>query len=221
MKPLRSDTTTKGPLAAASRSLWRATGMRGGENVLELLCGGFPAAPIYTLIHNRPSVSPAINRHVMHTSWLNSVPGVYESYRNMLPLFPFAVRTLKPDAADLMISTSHCVAKGIGRPPGGKHVCYCFTPMRYAWLFHEEYFGRNPVKRLLVAPILAWLRRWDRRSSDGVDHFVAISDHVRKRIQNFYERDADVVYPPVDTDYYTPGSERSGDFDLIVSALVP
>ncbi len=197
------------------------TGMRGGENVLELLCNGFQSAPIYTLIHNRPSVSAAINRHPLQTSWLNSLPGIYESYRNMLPMFPSAIRSMKLEKTDLLISTSHCVAKGIGRPEGGKHVCYCFTPMRYAWLFHDEYFGRNPAKRILIAPMLSWLRRWDRKSSDGVDHFIAISEHVRQRIQLFYNRDADVVFPPVDTLYYTPESERSGDFDLIVSALVP
>jgi glycosyltransferase involved in cell wall biosynthesis len=93
--------------------------------------------------------------------------------------------------------------------------------MRYAWLFYGEYFGTNPVKKVTLAPILAALRRWDKRSSQRVDRFVAISGCVRDRIRRFYERDADVVFPPVDTDRLTPGGRREGNYDLIVSGLSP
>jgi glycosyltransferase involved in cell wall biosynthesis len=198
------------------------TGMRGGERVLETLCLGFPNAPIFTLFHNPKAVSPIINRHRIWTSWLQPVPGVTRYYRYLLPLFPSAIELMDAPPAELLISTSHCVAKGLKPKPGMKHLCYCFTPMRYAWLFYDEYFGKSAVKAALAKVLLPVLRKWDFTSSRRVDRFVAISRHVQQRIQDFYQRDADVVYPPVDTERWTPGQNvRSGDFDLIVSALVP
>ena len=197
------------------------TGMRGGERVVELLCQGFPDAPIYTLIHDRNAVSESINRHPVQTSVLQHVPGITRSYRYFLPLHPWAISRFQPAPADLLISTSHCVAKGLPRPPGALHLCYCFTPMRYAWTFYDEYFGRNPVKAAILKPILKRLRRWDRENADGVDRFVAISHHVQKRIQAFYGRESDVVYPPVDIERCTPGEDGHDGFDLVVSALVP
>jgi glycosyltransferase involved in cell wall biosynthesis len=197
------------------------TGMRGGERVLDLLGRAFPDAPLYTLIHNRAAVSPAINAHPIHTSWLQRVPGIQRHYRYFLPLYPAAVSGWRPPAADLVISTSHCVAKAIRVPAGARHLCYCFTPMRYAWTFYRDYFGNQPIKNALVRPLLAWLRRWDRRTAGTVDRFVAISRHVQDRIRKFYGRESDVVYPPVNTDFYTPYGPRAGTFDLIVSALVP
>lgn len=197
------------------------TGMRGGERVLELLCEGFPGAPIHTLIHDPSRISPVINRHPVHTSPLQRIPGAARYYRYGLPLHPWAIRRFRPAPADLLLSTSHCVAKGLPRPPGARHLCYCFTPMRYAWTFYEEYFGANPVKKALLQPVLRRLRAWDRAHSAEVDRFVAISRHVRERIRSFYDRDADVVYPPVDTDRCTPDAGGHDGFDLIVSALVP
>ena len=198
------------------------TGMRGGERVLELLCEGFPDAPIHTLIHDPNGVSDTINRHPIHTSVLQRVPHITRRYRYFLPVHPWAVSRFQPESADLLISTSHCIAKGLPRPPGARHLCYCFTPMRYAWTFYEEYFGTNPVKEMVLKPILRALRHWDHNNSYRVDRFVAISHHVQKRIQKFYGRDADVVYPPVDTERCTPGTDADHDgYDLIVSALVP
>jgi glycosyltransferase involved in cell wall biosynthesis len=197
------------------------TGMRGGERVLELLCELFPAAPILTLIHNRSAISETINRHPVSVSFLQHVPGIMTTYRNYLPLFPAAINSLSVPPCDLVISTSHCVAKALRAPPGARHLCYCFTPMRYAWLFQEEYFGRNRCKRNLAAPLLAILRHWDRRTSSRVDRFIGISRHVQERITSFYGREADVVYPPVNTAYWTPAPVSREDYDLIVSALVP
>lgn len=197
------------------------TGMRGGERVLEILCDGFPRAPIYTLLHHAPSVSETINRHPIHPSWLQKLPGIHEHYRNLLPLFPMTIQGFRIQPADLVLSLSHCVAKSIPHPPGTPHLCYCFTPMRYAWLFHDEYVGRNPLKRLAVRPLLAWLRRWDRATAARVTRFVAISRHVQDRIRRFYGRESDVVYPPVDLDQWTPDYRAPSGFDLIVSALVP
>jgi glycosyltransferase involved in cell wall biosynthesis len=198
------------------------TGMRGGERVLEIFADGFPDASIHTLIHDPAAVSASINRHPIVTSPLQRVPGITRRYRYFLPVHPWAISRLRAAPADLLISTSHCVAKGLPRPPGARHLCYCFTPMRYAWTFYEEYFGSNPVKKALLKPVLKKLRRWDHDNSARVDRFVAISQHVKRRIEKFYGRDADVVYPPVDTERCTPGpdSEHQG-YDLVVSALVP
>jgi len=198
------------------------TGMRGGERVLEILCDGFPKAPVYTLFRNQAAISEKINSHPVWTSYLQFFPGITKQYKNLLPLFPGAIELMRPENADLLISTSHCVAKALPHEKDCKHLCYCFTPMRYAWLFFDEYFGNKPVFRYLAKPILAWLRRWDKRTASSVDVFVAISEHVRKRIKNFYGRDADVVYPPVDTDTWTPSPVPTlNSYDLVVSALVP
>ncbi len=217
------------PLKTALAHDW-LTGMRGGERVLELLCRLFPEAPIYTLIHDPNAVSTTINSHQIHTSWLQRIPGITRHYRPFLPLFPAAARSFSPQPADLFISASHCVAKGIAPPPGSRRLCYCFTPMRYAWVCPKDYFGRNPLVALLIKPLLAALRRWDIAANSRVDKFVAISRHVQQRIRDYYGRDADVVYPPVDTEYWTPdptaeqppGPGRElGEYYLVLSALVP
>ena len=197
------------------------TGMRGGERVLEILCRGFPKARIYTLIYNSKAVSRHISRHRVTTSWVQKIPGIEKHYRNLLPLFPSAINSIKPYDAEIIVSCSHCVAKSLLVVKGTQHLCYCFTPMRYAWLFQEEYL-RNPVKRAIAAPLLKYLRWWDKKTANRVDRYVAISHHVRQRIMTFYERDADVVYPPADTDYFTLNAEEDRDeADLIISALVP
>jgi len=197
------------------------TGMRGGERVLETLCSVFPDAPVYTLFYNKKAISPIINRHTIKTSFLQYLPGIFSYYRNLLPLFPFAIRTFQLPPADVIISLSHCVAKAF--PSNNKpHLCYCFTPMRYAWLFYDEYFGGNPLKSILAKPLISMIRKWDFTTAQQVTKFVAISKTVASRISKFYGIKADVVYPPVDTDFYTPSHNySSGNFDLIVSALVP
>lgn len=198
------------------------TGMRGGEKCLELLCAGFPDAHLHCLIHRRGRVSQVIENRPIHTSILQRVPGIFQHYRYFLPMFPLAIRTAGRPDGDLLISTSHCAAKGLPVARHTRHLCYCFTPMRYAWTFHEEYFGSSPLKRALLAPPLAGLRVWDKANSANVDRFVAISRHVQDRIRRFYDRDADVVYPPADTNFYTPGENGAReDTDLVVSALVP
>jgi glycosyltransferase involved in cell wall biosynthesis len=198
------------------------TGMRGGEKVLELLAAGFPAAPLYCLLHKPGSVSDVITRRTIHTSVLQHVPGVFKHYRYLLPTFPLAIRTLGRVDADLLISTSHCAAKALRTTSRTRHLCYCFTPMRYAWTFHDEYFGASKLKQALLAPMLGSMRRWDKANSAGVDRFVGISRHVQQRIEQFYHREADVVYPPADTSFYMPDSTVAReDFDLVVSALVP
>jgi len=198
-------------------------GMRGGERCLDLICKEFPQAELYTLLFRPELVSDAIRNRRVHASGLQRVPGFREHYRWFLPLFPLAIESFRlPAGTDLVLSTSHCAAKGIRPPPGAKHLCYCFTPMRYAWSLQEEYFGRNPLKRAVLELALARLRAWDRAASDRVDRFVAISRHVQERIRRFYGRESAVVYPPVATQYFTPDARGGHDgYDLVVSALVP
>ena len=221
-------TTTDNPLtrAAVGRRIvlghdW-LTGMRGGERVLEQFCKAFPNAPLATLLANPSSVSEAIRDRQIVTSFMQRIPGVARNYRKMLPIMGAAATSLRIPPGDLLLTTSSCVAHAFRPPKGMKMLCYCFTPMRYAWLFPKEYLG--PVKAALAAPYFAHLRRWDRRHAQHVDRFVAISRHVQERIRSFYGRESDVVYPPVDTDRCTPapdGGEANGGYDLIVSALVP
>jgi glycosyltransferase involved in cell wall biosynthesis len=198
-------------------------GMRGGERCLDLICKEFPQAELYTLLYRPELVSEAIRSRKVHVSGLQRVPGFREHYRWFLPLFPMAIESFcVPEGTDLVLSTSHCVAKGLVPPKGAKHLCYCFTPMRYAWSMQAEYFGRNRVKRAALDLALGRLRKWDRMASARVDRFVAISHHVKGRIEKFYGREAAVVYPPVATQFFTPDAPGGNDgYDLVVSALVP
>ncbi|MFO0908392.1 MAG: glycosyltransferase [Isosphaeraceae bacterium] len=204
------------------------TGMRGGEKCLEVLCRAFPDATLHTLIHRRGALSPAIERMTIQTSPLQHVPGVFHHYRRLLPIMPMATKTWRTGQVDLVVSLSHCVAKAIRVPRGVPHVCYCFTPMRYAWEGRDAYLERwrgRPMRRALALTLLNAMRDWDRRSARQVSHFVAISETVRQRISACYGRESRVIHPPVDTVYYTPDPARSSDRRtapyLVVSALVP
>ncbi len=195
-------------------------GMRGGEKVLEALLEIYPQADIFTLFHESGTVSHSIESHMIRTSWLNRIPGVYRHYRNLLPLFPSAAESLDAGAYDLVISSSHAVAKGI-HTGKATHICYCHTPMRYIWDAENDYTFRG-IKKHAMRAVRGQLRRWDCESSARVHHFIANSSFVRQRIQAYYGRDAQVIHPPIDTDFFTPsdGNERS-DFYLAVGALVP
>ncbi len=205
------------------------TGMRGGEKVLEVLCDLFPAAPIYTLFHFPGSVSATIERHPIHTSFLQRAPGVRRHYRRYLPLFPAAIEEFDLAGYDLVVSTSHCVAKGAIPAPGACHVCYCHTPMRYAWDQEHAYFPRRTgVAARLRGVVLARLRAWDVASAPRVDLFVANSRFVAQRIRRYSGRDAEVAHPPVDVDFFTPapGGDDAprrgpGGYCLVVAALAP
>lgn len=199
------------------------TGMRGGERCLEVFCELYPEADLFTLLHVPGSVSPVIERRRIVTSFVQRLPRASTAYRRYLPLFPAAIERLDLRGYDLVLSSSHCVAKGVRVPPGTLHVCYCFTPMRYVWDMYDDYFGqgRGLLTRALMPPVAAALRRWDRRSSARVHHFVAISRHVAARIQSCYGRSAEVIYPPVDLDRIPLTQESDGEFYLVVSALAP
>ncbi len=199
------------------------TGMRGGEKVLLELVRLLPEADVFTLLWNRGSVAPEIERRVRATSFLQKLPFIATAYRNYLPLFPAAIRSLDLGGYDLVLSSSHAVAHAAPVPPGARHISYVHTPMRYLWDARADYFqfGRGRLwKRAALATVSPWLRRFDRRAALRVDRFVANSRHVRDRIRRIYGRDAEVIYPPVDTDFFTPGAPPE-DYYLIVSSLEP
>jgi glycosyltransferase involved in cell wall biosynthesis len=195
------------------------TGMRGGEKCLEVLCRRWPSAPLFTLLHRKASISAVIEKRAVYTSWLQALPAIHRYYRYMLPLMPLAVRGWRLPACDLVVSCSHCVAKAAGAPRGAHHVCYCLTPMRYAWHLRDAYFGRKPQRP--AARLLQWLQDWDRETAQGVSHFIAISRTVQRRITECYGRSSTVIYPPVDTDFYCPAPTPRENYYLAVSAFAP
>ena len=198
------------------------TGMRGGEAVLEGILDALPEAEIFTLFHFPGSVSEKIESRVIHTSNVQNLAQRASDYRHLLPLFPHAVRRWDLSAYDLIVSSSHCVAKGVNAR-GKPHLCYCHTPMRYIWDRFDDYFPRSrPMRRAAAMSVAPWLRRWDVSTAAEVTQFVANSRFVRDRIQRFYGRDAEIVHPYVDDAFLAPPiqNERE-DYHIVVSALVP
>jgi glycosyltransferase involved in cell wall biosynthesis len=201
------------------------TGMRGGEKVLEAIAELFPDATVHTLLHVRGSVSAPLERHPERRSFVQWLPSAVRHYRRYLPLFPTAIEQFDFDPYDLVISTSHCAAKSVVVPGRALHVCYCHSPMRYAWDQFDSYFGPAQIGRAasrLLRPVLARLARWDAATAGRVDRYVANSHYVAGRIRRYYNRGSTIVYPPVDTTFYRPDTARSPEpFFLVVSALVP
>ena len=200
------------------------TGMRGGERALEGLCRLYPNAELFTLLHHPGTVSSLLEKRQPHVSFVQQIPFSRKLYRHYLPIFPIAVEQFDFDRFDLIISTSHCVAKSIVKPGRARHLCYCFTPMRYAWDQFEVYFGVErigPIANALARPVFHQLARWDAGTAGRVDRYVAISNYVAGRIQRYYNRPAAVVYPPVDTVFFHPATTEASPAALIVSALVP
>ena len=200
------------------------TGMRGGEKVLEALCAVFPDAPLYTLLHLPGSVSRVIEQRTIRTSFLQGLPLVDKRYRHYLPLFPLAAESLRLPACDLVLSTSHCVAKGVRPPTGALHVSYLHTPMRYVWDLYDQYFGpgRGGLARHVMPFFRGYLQAWDVKSAGRVDHYLANSAHVAQRIARHYHRPATVIHPPVEAARFVPvPTAEVEDYYLVVSALAP
>ncbi|MFA3784114.1 glycosyltransferase [Melioribacteraceae bacterium 4301-Me] len=199
------------------------TGMRGGEKVLEVLCELYPQATLITLLHNKGSLSSTIEKMSIKTSFIDRLPFKEKKYRNYLPLFPLAIESIDFSEFDLIISSSHAVAKAAKPNKNALHICYCHTPMRYIWDMYDDYFGKGKANffvRKAMKLILPKLRQWDVRTSNHVHYFIANSKNVAERIKKYYQRQADVIYPPVDTSLFSL-SNKCEDYFLIVSALVP
>ena len=204
--------------------------MRGGEKALEVFCEMFPDADLFTLVHLPGTTSPTIERRRVQRSPIQWLPFAGRLYRQYLPLFPVAVEQFDLDGYDLVISTSHCAAKSVVVTGRARHLCYCLTPMRYAWDQFDAYFGPDRVGKLgnrALRPVLAALARWDRATEARVHRYLAISQYVARRIALYYNRQSTLVYPPVDTEFYAPlpetpaGPSHSQPRFIVVSALVP
>jgi glycosyltransferase involved in cell wall biosynthesis len=199
------------------------TGMRGGEKCLEVFCEIFPQAHLYTLLHVPGTVSKTIESMDIRVSPLQKMPFASTKYRYYLPLFPRIVDhwSVSDEPYDLVLSSSHCVAKALKFPNAKRTVCYCFTPMRYLWCQTENYYRGN-WRQTALNLVKERLKKWDLESNEAVQEFIGISDHVSDRIRRFYKRDAKTIYPPVSVDFYqlNPNQPRK-DYYLVVGALEP
>ena len=202
--------------------------MRGGEKVLEAMCELYPDATLHTLVRVEGAVSRAIERHDIRTSIVQRFPNAARLYRHYLPFFPTAVELLDLDDYDLIISSSHCAVKSVVPSGRALHVCYCHSPMRYAWDQFDAYFGPDqvgPVRSGVLRHVMAGLARWDAATAGRVDVFLANSQYVARRIRRYYNRGSTVVYPPIDTEFYrrtsAAGAAEPTPHFLVVSALVP
>jgi glycosyltransferase involved in cell wall biosynthesis len=193
-------------------------GSRGGEKVLEAICRMLPEADIFTLFYDPAVVSPLIRSKNVQASFLNPLK---RFHRGMLPLMPLALEAFDLRSYDLVISSESGPAKGVLTTSSCRHLCYCHTPMRYLWELHSAYlhdFGQNPFKRALMAPLASYLRTWDYATAARVDHFIANSWNVRRRIWKTYRRKAKVIYPPVAVEsFYHACSEG---YFLMVAEMV-
>ena len=189
--------------------------IRGGEKVLREVADLFPDAPIYTHVCVPQVRDELLPGRLVRTTWVNRVPKASRIYPALLPLMALALKSIPTHAFDLLVSFESGPAKGVACPAGAFHVCYCHTPMRYIWDLADEYRRRVPT---LLRPLFDLqgmaLRAWDRSTARGVDLFLANSRNVRDRIWAHYRRESEVVYPPVDTDFFVldPLRAREGYF---------
>ncbi|MGQ9594983.1 MAG: glycosyltransferase [Anaerolineae bacterium] len=194
----------------------------GAERVLEALKEVFPEAPVFTSIYWREGMPATYRTWRIVTSFLDRMPGIYRHHQLFLPLYPLAFESFDLSGFDVVLSNKSGFCHGVLTPPETLHICYCLSPTRYVWDYRRyaerERLGR--VASALLAPLLSYLRMWDRLAADRVDHFVAISREVQARIAKFYRRESTLLYPPVDTERIRPGSGHE-DYFLIVSRLVP
>jgi glycosyltransferase involved in cell wall biosynthesis len=202
--------------------------MGGAENVLEEMVALFPGAPIYTSMYDAGHMPESYRQWPIHTSFMQRLPGVLIHHQRYLPVYPIAFGATDLSSYDLVISNKSGFCHGVKSQgavgQAALHVCYCLTPTRFLWLF-DQYREREQMSALVSAalrPLMALLRRWDYAAAQRVDHFIAISTEVQRRIRQVYRRESVVIHPPVDTEYFTPDpAQPVGDAYLIVSRLIP
>lgn len=197
----------------------------GAEKALAELLACYPQAEIFTMVNFLPvDKIPSLVGRTIHTSLIQKLPGARKHYRRYLPLMPLAVEQFDLKGFDLILSSSHAVAKGVISDPGAVHVCYCYSPMRYAWDMQHQYLRQAGREKGIFSWVMRWqlhrLRQWDYLSAQRVDHFVAISQYIQRRINTFYRREADVIYPPVEVEKFRHDRPREA-FYLTASRMVP
>jgi glycosyltransferase involved in cell wall biosynthesis len=196
--------------------------MGGAEHVVKIFREIFPEAPIHTSIYVPSNVCPTFKTADIRTSFMQRLPFIKKHARSYLALYPYAFEMFDLSEFDVVLSSSSSFAKGVITPPKTCHICYCYTPMRFAWNYHT-YIEQEPLSRLAknaLPYIIHKLRRWDEITANRVDHYIAISDEVKRRIRKYYRRDASIIYPPVNTSRFTISEKDEGYF-LILSRLLP
>jgi len=203
---------------------WLVSPVGGGEKSLEAIHRLFPS-PIYTLVKNEHNLKGSYFQNLEITpSFIQRFPRAKTKYRSFLLFFPLAIEQFDLHPYDLVISSSHCVAKGVLTHSDQLHISYCYTPVRYAWDLMHEYLMESGldkgVKGAIARVMLHYLRGWDLHASKRVDHFIAISNYVARRIKKIYGRESTVIYPPVDISFYE--IERAKDnYYVTASRFVP
>ena len=198
----------------------------GSERVLEQMLRCYPHANLFSVVDFLPSDQrDFIQNKPVSTSFIQRLPFAHSKYRGYLPLMPLAVEQFNLSGYDIVISNSHAVAKGVLTGPDQLHVCYCHSPMRYAWDLQHQYLHESGwdmgLKGWLARWILHRMRLWDMRTANGVDFFMSNSAFIARRIKKVYRRESCVIYPPVDIETFIPSDRRREDFYLTASRLVP
>ncbi|OFZ80762.1 MAG: hypothetical protein A2583_12130 [Bdellovibrionales bacterium RIFOXYD1_FULL_53_11] len=214
----------KPPLSIALVHDW-LTGMRGGEYVFEAITEIFPRSDLFTLVYSPGRVSPVLTTPRRHTSWFKKIPGIDKRYRSLLPLMPWTIGRFDLSGFDLVLSSSHCVAKGVRKKKGAVHVSYVHAPMRYMWDRYDDYFGPGrawPHTRLAARLIRPHMQKWDRETStkDRVDLFIANSTYIAGQLKEHYGRDSKVINPFADHARFSQ-PRMPGRYYLMVSAFAP
>jgi len=195
-------------------------GRRGGEKVLEAICEAYPGADIFTHIYDAEAAGPVISAHKVTTTFIAKLPFARRFYKAYLPLMPFALEALDLSQYDLVISSESGPAKGVLTRPDAIHICYCHSPMRYIWDQYQLYRSSAGFFAKFMMPILSpFLRLWDVIAANRVDHFIANSRFVAKRIWKTYRRDAQVIYPPVTLEDYSVADHPTLDYYFFISQL--
>jgi len=195
----------------------------GAEKVLKAILEIFPQADVFSLVDllNDKDRKEILNGKFAKTSFIQKLPFARKHFRNYLPLFPKAIESFDLNEYDLIISSSWAFAKGVKKNKNQLHICYCHTPIRYAWDLYDEYTSNlKQPKKFLVQKTLQYIRKWDIDTAQRVDFFIANSSFVKERIERIYERDAKVIYPPVNIEKFTLCTQKE-DFYLTASRLVP
>ena len=196
----------------------------GAERVVKALSEMFPKAPIFTLLYDEKKVGKVFPKERIVTSNLHKFPSIIRrNHRVLLTKMPRAIEELDLENFDLVISSSTAFSHGVITPIKTKHICYCHSPMRYAWDWTNEYRKENDItglKKVLYAPLMSYLREWDSIAGDRPDKYIANSNNVQNRIKKYYKQESEVIYPPVDVERFRVNSSNS-DYFLIVSTLTP
>ncbi|MBK9230263.1 MAG: glycosyltransferase [Anaerolineae bacterium] len=198
----------------------------GAENVLEALTQFWPRPPIYTSIYWSALARqrPAFATWDIHTSFMQRLPGVFTHHQTYLPLYPLAFEQFDLSRYELVVSNKSGFCHGVITGPETLHLCYCLTPTRFIWNFDsyaQREGGLSRLANLALRPMLSYFRLWDRLAADRVDHFIAISRAVQRRLEKYYGRASTIIYPPVDTERFVPSGRPPGDYYLAGGRLIP